>query len=93
MCDKFQATSARIDNRCKAVLDDIAVQMRSNPKATLVITGFDNAKGKKAQKLAAQRAENAKKYLEKTHQVEASRMTLKTETGEQHKVEYELTIP
>ena len=74
-------------------MDDIAVQMRSNPKATLAITGYDNAKGKKAMKLAAQRAENAKKYLETTHQIEASRITVTGASGTEHKVEYELTIP
>ena len=69
------------------------MQMRSNPGATLVVTGYDSAKGKQAKKLAATSAENAKTYLVTTHQIEASRITVASASGTEHKVDYELTIP
>ena len=74
------------------MLDDIAVQMRSNPKATLVITGYDTLKGKQEKKVAMQRAENAKKFLMKTHKIEDSRITVESASGE-NKIDYQLTIP
>jgi hypothetical protein len=92
-CDKFAAGSARIDNRCKAVLDDIALQMGTNPKATLKITGLDAGKGKQAEKRAALRAENAKTYLVKTRGVDATKITLSSSLGTESKVDYALTIP
>lgn len=92
-CDKFSPGSPRIDNRCKAVLDDIGVQMRSNPNATLLITGYDSAKGQQAKKLAAKSAENAKTYLVQTIKIEASRITVESASGTEHKVDFQLTIP
>ncbi len=67
--------------------------MRSNPGATLVITGYDSAKGKQAKKLAAKSADNAKIYLVKTLNIDASRITVESATGTEHKVDYQLTIP
>ncbi len=69
------------------------MQMRSNPQATLVVTGYDSAKGKQAKKLAAKSAENAKTYLVKTLGIDASRITVESASGTEHKVDYELTIP
>ena len=39
MCSEFASGRDRIDNRCKAVLDDVALQLRQNPGATAAITG------------------------------------------------------
>ena len=37
-CSEFPSGNTRIDNRCKAILDDVALQLRQNPRATAVIT-------------------------------------------------------
>lgn len=91
VCDAFPARSARIDNRCKAVLDDVALQVRANPRASLRITGYGDPG--RTPNLAAQRAENARSYLMNTHQVEAGRATVESSVESGHKVEIELTIP
>ncbi len=37
--------NTRIDNRCKAILDDVALRLRQNPRATAVITGHSDSTG------------------------------------------------
>lgn len=52
----------RVDNTCKAVLDDVAQRLQYDPEAKLVIVG--NAEPmEKRKNLAAERALNAKAYL------------------------------
>lgn len=52
----------RVDNTCKAVLDDVALRMQREPDARLVIVG--NAEPtEKRKNLAAERAVNSKAYL------------------------------
>ena len=64
----FRGTSARVDNVCKRILDDVALRLQNDPKAKVVIVGYAGpAKGRQAERqaveLAKRRAENAKKYL------------------------------
>jgi outer membrane protein OmpA-like peptidoglycan-associated protein len=61
----FKAGSARVDNVAKAVLDGVALRMQRDPDARLVLIGEANSTERNAQKLAAQRAANAKAYLVK----------------------------
>jgi outer membrane protein OmpA-like peptidoglycan-associated protein len=56
----FRAGSARVDNVCKRILDDVALRLKNEPKATVVIIGFADPKEPRA---AQVRAELAKKYL------------------------------
>jgi len=74
--DDFGSDSARIDNRHKAILDDVALQMRQNPGATTMITGYTDSTGsnERNEALARERAENAKAYLVDTHGVDPSRV-------------------
>jgi outer membrane protein OmpA-like peptidoglycan-associated protein len=52
----------RVDNTCKAVLDDVAQRLQHDPDAKLVIVG--NAEpGEKRKNLAAERAVDSKAYL------------------------------
>jgi hypothetical protein len=52
----------RVDNECKAILDDVAKNLQQNPDNKLVIVG--NAEPTEKRKdLAAERAVNAKAYL------------------------------
>jgi outer membrane protein OmpA-like peptidoglycan-associated protein len=77
----FAPNSARADNVCKRVLDDVAVRLQSDLKANVVVVGYADAKERGAQKLAAQRADSAKKYLIDKKTVDASRVDVRTDTS------------
>ena len=65
----------------KARLDAVALRLRENPRATVVITGYpdDGTTSARRESLARQRAENAKAYLVDRHSIEASRITTETD--------------
>ncbi|MFQ5743730.1 MAG: OmpA family protein [Acidobacteriota bacterium] len=75
-CPQFGSGSSRIDNRCKAVLDDVALQLRQNPEATATITGHSDSTGANDinRRVSLERADNAKGYLVETHGLDASRI-------------------
>ena len=70
----------RVDNTCKAVLDDVAQRLQHDPDAKLVIVG--NAEpGEKRKNLAGERAVNSKAYLsggEAKQAIDASRIEVRT---------------
>ena len=78
-CGYTKPGAARFDNACKRVGDDVALRLKSDPNAKLVIVGFADKKEPKAAKLAEQRAELAKKYLGEKG-IDASRIS--TRVGE-----------
>jgi outer membrane protein OmpA-like peptidoglycan-associated protein len=59
----FRVGSARVDNVCKRVLDDVALRLSSSPRDRAVIVGYADPKEAKPERLAKQRADNAQKYL------------------------------
>jgi outer membrane protein OmpA-like peptidoglycan-associated protein len=73
-CGYNKAGMSRFDNACKRVGDDVALRLKNDPNAKLVIVGYADPKEPKPDKLASTRAELAKKYLgEKS--IDASRIT------------------
>jgi len=62
-CGYNKAGASRFDNACKRVGDDVALRLKNDPTAKLVIVGYADPKEPSAAKLAAARAEGAKKYL------------------------------
>jgi hypothetical protein len=68
---------ARVDNTCKAALDDVALRLQREADAKAVIVGMMDAKEKK--NTAAERATNTKGYLVNEKQIDATR--LETRTG------------
>jgi hypothetical protein len=52
----------RVDNTCKAILDDVAKNLQQNAEARLVVVGNADA-GEKRPNLAGERAVNSKAYL------------------------------
>ncbi len=62
-CGYNAVGASRFDNACKRVGDDVALRLKNDPTAKLVIVGYADAKEPKAAKLASTRAELAKKYL------------------------------
>ncbi len=73
--------SARVDNVCKRILDDVALRLKNEPRATVVIVGYADPKESKPQKLAEQRGANAAKYLA-SKGVEASRVNVRVASGQ-----------
>ncbi len=80
----------RVDNTCKAILDDVALRLQQEPDAKLVIVG--NAEpGEKRKDLAAERAVDSKAYLsggEAKQAIDASRIETRTGNGGTKTAEY-----
>ena len=81
----FKFRSARIDNVCKRILDDVAVRLQTDPKAKIVIIGYATPRHGMAQrladKLAKDRAQNAKIYLSSKKGVDAARIETRMGSG------------
>jgi outer membrane protein OmpA-like peptidoglycan-associated protein len=80
----------RVDNTCKAILDDVAKNLQQNPDSKLVIVGnFDPSEKRK--NLAAERAVDSKYYLtegEAKQGIDASRIEVRTGSGGSKTAEY-----
>ena len=72
----FRRNSARVDNACKATLDDVAVRMQSDPTFQLVIDGHSDT-GERAG-IALKRAENVRDYLVNEKGIDANRIVVRT---------------
>jgi hypothetical protein len=62
-CGYTKAGVARFDNLCKRVGDDVALRLKNEPNAKVVIVGYADPKEPKSSKLAQSRADLAKAYL------------------------------
>jgi len=83
----FKRNSARVDNTAKAILDDVALRLQRDADAHAVIVGFADPKELKPEKLAAERAANAKEYLTKEKGIDPSRIETRTGSGAEMKAE------
>jgi len=79
-CGYNKAGATRFDNACKRVGDDVALRLKNDPNAKLVIIGYAEPKEPKADKLAQARADGAKKYLGEKN-IDASRITTRVGKG------------
>jgi hypothetical protein len=73
----------RVDNTCKAALDDVAGKLQQDPDAKLVVVGNAGPKEKR-KNLAAERAVDVKAYLsggEAKQNIDPSRIECRTGTG------------
>ncbi len=77
----FRVNSARVDNVCKRILDDVALRLQSDPRARVAIVGFADPAERRADQLAAGRAEAARKYLVEKGIAEA-RVDVRTAGGQ-----------
>jgi len=78
----FHPGSARVDNVCKRVLDDVAVRIQNDPKAKVVVVGYSDPKEGRAEKLAKDRGTNAMKYLSQKKGVAESRVDVRSASGQ-----------
>ncbi|MGE5325147.1 MAG: OmpA family protein [Actinomycetota bacterium] len=74
---EFKPNSAYVNNRSKAILDDVALKMQQDPTSTIVLSG--NTEDPEPSRLATQRADNAKTYLTKSKGIDGQR--IKTQAG------------
>jgi outer membrane protein OmpA-like peptidoglycan-associated protein len=74
----FASGSARVDNACKAILDEVALLLRDRPAATGLVIGYSDASGSASanQRISLQRAENVKNWLVTRHGIDPSRITV-----------------
>ena len=79
-CGYTKVGAGRFDNACKRVGDDVALRLKSEPNAKLVIVGYADPKEPKPDKLAQTRADGAKKYLGEKG-IDASRITTRVGTA------------
>jgi len=77
----FKHNSARVDNTAKAILDDVALRLQREADSHAVIVGFAEPKEIKPERLAAERAANAKEYLVKEKGIDPSRIETRTGSG------------
>ncbi len=78
-CPMFKKNSARVDNACKSILQDIVRQMQADPQATLYVDGF-RSEGEKTG-LDLQRAKNVRDRLADGSvgaQIDANRIVVRT---------------
>jgi outer membrane protein OmpA-like peptidoglycan-associated protein len=81
-CDYTTAGVSRVDNACKRVLDDVALRLKNEPNAKVVVVGYADPKEPRAPALAAKRAELVKAFLGEKG-IDASRIS--TRVGESSK--------
>ena len=70
----------RVDNTCKAMLDDVALRLQQDPEAKLVVVGNADPKEKR-KNLAAERAVDVKAYIsggEAKQNIDPSRIETRT---------------
>ena len=75
----FRSGSARVDNVCKRILDDVATRLNAESNATVVLVGY--ADSKEAKNLNARRTDAAAKYLGEKG-VSAGRIQQRSATGQ-----------
>jgi outer membrane protein OmpA-like peptidoglycan-associated protein len=80
----------RVDNTCKAILDDVAKNLQQNPDSKLVIVGNADP-SEKRKNLAAERAVDSKFYLaegEAQQHIDPSRIDVRTGSAGTKTAEY-----
>jgi outer membrane protein OmpA-like peptidoglycan-associated protein len=77
----FARNSARVDNVCKAKLDNVALRLQNEADATLAIVGYSESNETNAGQLATNRANNVRTYLTQDKGIGAGRLDVRTGTG------------
>ena len=72
----FGRNSARVDNKAKAILDGVALQLQQQADATAVVVGHSDTGERKT--LAMLRATNVKKYLTDSKGIDPKRIETRT---------------
>ncbi|MBZ5489662.1 MAG: hypothetical protein LAO76_01865 [Acidobacteriia bacterium] len=81
----YKPNSGYVDNRSKAVLDDVALKLQQDPNLNVVLSG--SADAGEPRSLGLQRAQNAMAYLSKFKGIDPQRIQTKAATEPGRKVE------
>jgi len=81
----YKPNSGYVDNRSKAVLDDVALKLQQDPNLNVVLSGSSDAGEPRS--LGLQRAQNAMAYLTKAKGIDQQRIQTKASTDPGRKVE------
>jgi outer membrane protein OmpA-like peptidoglycan-associated protein len=81
----YKPNSGYVDNRSKAVLDDVALKLQQDPNLNVVLSG--SADAGEPRSMALQRAQNAMAYLTKFKGIDPQRIQTKAATEPGRKVE------
>ena len=81
----YKPNSGYVDNRSKAVLDDVALKLQQDPNLNVVLSG--SADTSEPHSLGLQRAQNAMAYLTKFKGIDPQRIQTKAGTEPGRKVE------
>jgi len=73
---EFPHRSARVNNVHKAILDDVALRLRQEPTAVVIVDGHAD-KGEPAN-VSRRRAENAKNYLVREKGIDPNRIVVRS---------------
>ncbi|HZI58551.1 MAG TPA: OmpA family protein, partial [Verrucomicrobiae bacterium] len=87
---EYKPNSTYVDNRSKAVLDDVALKMQQDPNLTAVLSG--SADAGESPHMALQRAQNAMTYLTKSKGIDPQRIQVKAGSEPGRKVDI-WTVP
>jgi outer membrane protein OmpA-like peptidoglycan-associated protein len=77
----FKPKSAYVDNKAKALLDDLALRMQREGDAKVVVMGHSDMSTPAGSRLANSRATNVKGYLARDKGVDEQRITTRTSAG------------
>ncbi len=81
----YKPNSGYVDNRSKAVLDDVALKLQQDPNLNVVLSG--SADAGEPRSMGLQRAQNAMAYLTKAKGIDQQRIQTKASTEPGRKVE------
>jgi outer membrane protein OmpA-like peptidoglycan-associated protein len=81
----YKPNSGYVDNRSKAVLDDVALKLQQDPNLNVVLSG--SADAGEPRSMGLQRAQNAMAYLTKAKGIDQQRIQTKAATEPGRKVE------
>lgn len=76
----FDGGGARVNNACKAILDEVALLMKDNPEAPALVIGYTDSQGSEAtnMRMGQRRAEAVKNWLVTRHAIDPSRITVES---------------
>ncbi len=77
----FSSSSARVDNVCKRILDDVALRMRNEPRSKVVLVGYADPEWPRSERLARQRGESAADYLAESG-IDRARISVRAGAGQ-----------
>ena len=74
----FPRNMSRLTNVDKACLDDVAQRLQSDPRASVTVIGYADARETSAQRIGEQRATAVKNYLVSERHIDAARITVRS---------------